>query len=197
MKERIERIREKLGIAAKKKLECFGSGYPIRSGFGSSGHQWRSYPVPEEKIAEFETKYGITLPEEFRTFIQEIGIGAGPFYGIHELMNWLCDDTTEEGELNFLSSPCLIQPTMCGGTGYTGWDERLEETGVHEDRVYQGILSIISQGCTYLSGIIITGPHRGTVLNLDLDRQVPQWANPSFLDWYEKWLDRVLEGKRL
>lgn len=194
-KEHLNRIREKLQIATKCKLECFGSGFPERTGFGSSGHRWRSYPMPEDKIVEFETKYGIALPEEYRAFIKEIGLGAGPFYGLHDLTNWLCDDETEEGELNFLNSPCLILPTMCGGREYTGWDEKLEDTGVHPDRVYQGILSIVSQGCTYLSGIIITGPHRGTILNLDLDRQVPQWVNPSFLDWYEKWLDSVLKLK--
>ena len=197
MKERIERIKEKLKQAAKRKIQCFGSGLPPRTGFGSSGHRWQSFPVCEDKVVEFETKYNITLPEEFRTFIREIGVGAGPYYGVHNLMNWLCDEPEgSEAELSFLSKPCLIKPTMCGGQGHTGWEEKLENDGIPLEQIYQGILSIVSQGCTYLNGLIVTGEHRGTVLALDLDWQVPQWRNPSFLDWYEKWLDRVLEGKR-
>lgn len=195
MKEQLDQIKAKLKTAADRKLKTFGSGLDTKRPT-RWGHHWKSTPVPESEIVEFETKYSITLPAEYRAFIKEIGIGAGPCYGLHKLKNDLCDDETEEGQLNFLSSPCLIKPTMCGGRGHTGWDEKLEATGVPWYRVYQGILSIVSQGCTYLNAIIITGEHRGTVLALDFDRQVPQWRNPSFLDWYERWLDHALDNNR-
>lgn len=53
--------------------------------FGSQSHLYKSFPVSEFEIENFEKKYQFTLPENFRLFLIEIGYGAGPFYGILDL----------------------------------------------------------------------------------------------------------------
>jgi len=194
MKDRLEKIKLKLKQAADLKIKCFGSGLSDKRS-SQFGHKWVSQPVPEDKIVEFETYYGITLPEEYRAFIKEVGLGAGPYYGLQKLgVGWVCDDETEEGQKNWLSSPCLLEPIE--NRKSTDWDEELiKKHNVSEDRVYQGIMEIISQGCTYLSGLIVTGSRRGEVVNLDMDMQVPRFTDLSFLDWYERWLDKILERR--
>ena len=184
MIERIKRIKEKLK-QSQKGVSCFGS----------KSHKFLSQLVPEKDLLKFEADYDISLPEEYRTFIKEVGVGAGPHYGLHDLSNWLCDDETEVGEKDFLSSPCLLEPSE--GRGFTGWEEDLEEKhGIPWERRYQGILSISSQGCTYLSGLVITGPMRGQIIFLDLDDQHPNFTKLGFLDWYEKWLDAAMLVKK-
>jgi len=186
MQDRLEKIKIKLKQARDRKIKCFGS----------EKHKFQSQPAPEEKIVEFESHYGITLPEEYRTFIKEVGLGAGPYYGLQQLgIGWVCDDDTKEGQKNWLSSPCLIEPIEDRES--TDWDEELaKKHNISWERVYQGIMEIVSQGCTYLSGLIVTGPRRGEVVNLDMDRQVPIFTDLGFLDWYERWLDNALKGER-
>ena len=187
MKQRIETIKQKLKQARDRKLKCFGS----------EAHKFNSQLVPKSAVEGFESTYSITLPEEYRAFLLEVGIGAGPYYGLQKLgVGWVCDEETEEGEKTWLSSPCLIEPLMCEGVGHTGWDDALEKQGHPWERHYQGIMEIVSQGCTYLSGLVVTGPYRGHILGLDMDRQTPHFDNSSFLGWYETWLDNVLAGEK-
>jgi hypothetical protein len=62
--------------------------------------------------------------------------------------------------------------------------------------LWGGILPIGSQGCTYLHGIVLNGEFKGRVVNLDIDRQKPQFTfETNFLDWYERWLDEVISGE--
>ena len=74
-------------------------------------------------------------------------------------------------------------------------DEAYDE---EEGKLYGGILPLGSQGCTYLHGLILNGPHCGKVVNLDQDFQKPIFSHEAdFLDWYERWLDEVISGDLL
>ena len=55
--------------------------------FGSSSHEYIINPkLTEEEIQNFEEKNQITLPDEYREYLKNIGNGgAGPFYGLLEL----------------------------------------------------------------------------------------------------------------
>lgn len=43
-------------------------------------------PVPEEEVARMEAKHGCRFPDDYRSFITELGNGgAGPAYGVFPL----------------------------------------------------------------------------------------------------------------
>jgi hypothetical protein len=49
---------------------------------------------------------------------------------------------------------------------------------------YTGAIAITSQGCTYATLLVMTGPARGRIVNVDLDRQPPLFSpDPDFLAW--------------
>src|SRR5690349_2207322 len=52
--------------------------------FGSGSHQYRLNPsLPVAVIEAFEERHGVSLPEDYRHFLAEIGDGgAGPYYGV-------------------------------------------------------------------------------------------------------------------
>jgi hypothetical protein len=50
--------------------------------FGARKHQYKSYLLSDNEIINLEEKLGIRLPEDYRMFLQVIGHGAGPYYGL-------------------------------------------------------------------------------------------------------------------
>ena len=70
MKEQLLRIQQKLAQAkaADKNLEVFGA----------DAHQYHlNPPVSEAEVLAFEKKYGVSLPEDYRAFVQTIGDAKG------------------------------------------------------------------------------------------------------------------------
>ena len=112
MKEQLLRIQDKLVQAkeADKDLEVFGA----------DGHQYHlNPPVSETEVLAFEKKYGVSLPEDYRAFVQTIGDAkaqkldtmAGPYYGLYAFgtqVNDLVYDQTE----TYLKAPCALSPDM-------------------------------------------------------------------------------------
>src|SRR5262249_37740735 len=72
--------------------------------FGADGHEYNLRAcLKEAEIIEFENHHGLRLPEDYRTFLRELGNGgAGPFYGINGLDELY--ETTED-YWNDLSKP--------------------------------------------------------------------------------------------
>lgn len=203
--DQIQRIKEKLPKAKKadSRLEVFGA---------SDHHYQLNGPATAEEVSNFEEKYGIHLPDCYRSFILQVGNGgisysnsaAGPFYGIYPFgqnVNELIYDNIEE----HLKNDCVIYPGMTDQY----WQSLNEYIDSHEDisdedlekelaKIFAGILPIGSQGCSYVHGIIINGAYSGRVVNLDMDRHKPVFAfENNFLDWYERWLDEVISGELL
>ncbi|HVI48352.1 MAG TPA: SMI1/KNR4 family protein [Chitinophaga sp.] len=202
-KEQIQRIKDKLTKAGKADRK--------RKVFGANSHQYKiNQPVSLHEVTDFETRCNVTLPDCFKAFLLEIGNGgpshensaAGPFYGIYPLGE-NTGELLENGE-QYFASPAKLHP----GISKTEWEELTKQLNsddiTDEDyekergRLYGGILPIGSQGCTYLHGLMLNGPHTGKVVNLDLDMQQPQFTyEANFLDWYERWLDEILSGDLL
>src|SRR3954471_13202596 len=65
--------------------------------FGASSHDYKlDPPLPVAVIEAFEGRHGVSLPEDYRHFITEVGNGgAGPYYG---LLPFAKDDEDRDGE---------------------------------------------------------------------------------------------------
>lgn len=201
--DQIQRIKDKLPKAKKadKNLEVFGA----------KSHKYQlNDPATIEEVSAFEQKYGIDLPDCYKAFILQVGNGgiayegaaAGPFYGIYPLGK-------NVGELIYcnaqecLRADCLVYPGM-SDEYWKSLNENIdndsdisdEDYEMELNRIFGGILPIGTQGCSYLHGIVLNGAYRGRVVNIDSDRQKPQFTfENNFLDWYERWLDEVISGE--
>lgn len=179
--------------------------------FGADQHKYQlNKPATAEKITEIENKYSIELPDCYKSFVLTVGNGgigwqdssAGPFFGIYPLgenMNELIDVDAEK----YLKNRCVIHPKMTNefwealSQKINGDETMTDEEYDHErGNLWAGILPVGSQGCSYLHGVVLNGPYRGRVVNLDIDGQKPNFAfEKNFLDWYERWLDEVISGE--
>lgn len=217
MKEQLQRIQQKLAQAkaADKDLEVFGA----------SSHKYHlNPPVSEAEVLAFEEKYGVSLPEDYRDFVQTIGDAnaqkletmAGPYYGLSAFGTQV-DDLLYEGSEIYLKAPCALSPDMTqeeweklsapleledfededdekDGYVIEVEDNYIEECG----KVFGGLLPLGSQGCTYYQALVLNGKYAGRVVNVDLDLAQPKFAfETNFLDWYERYLDEVISGQLL
>ena len=215
MKEQLQRIQQKLAQAkaADKDLEVFGA----------SSHKYHlNPPVSEAEVLAFEEKYGVSLPEDYRDFVQTIGDAnaqkletmAGPYYGLSAFGTQV-DDLLYEGSEIYLKAPCALSPDMT----QEEWealsapleledfeDEDDEEEGyvievednyfAERAKVFGGLLPLGSQGCTYYHALVLNGKYAGRVVNVDLDLAQPKFTfETNFLDWYERYLAEVISGQ--
>ena len=217
--EQLHRIQQKLSQAkaADKDLEVFGA----------SSHKYHlNPPVSEAEVLAFEKKYGVSLPKDYRAFVQIIGdanaqkldIMAGSYYGLSAFGTQV-DDLLYEGSEIYLKAPCALSPDMT----QEEWealsdrllmreededdfeeDEKVETTETEEEytrqcgKVFGGLLPLGSQGCTYYHALVLNGKYAGRIVNVDLDLAQPKFAfEINFLDWYERYLDEVISGQLL
>ena len=208
MKEQLQRIQQKLAQAkaADKDLEVFGA----------SSHKYHlNPPVSEAEVLAFEEKYGVSLPEDYRAFVQTIGdinaqkleTMAGPYYGLYAFGTSL-DSLLYEKIETYLKAPCNLSPDMTKEEWETLSDPLLPSEEDEEDdddkyfaeraKVFGGLLPLGSQGCTYEHALVLNGKYAGRVVNVDLDLAQPKFAfEANFLDWYERYLDEVISGQLL
>ena len=218
MKEQLHRIQQKLAQAkaADKDLEVFGA----------SSHKYHlNPPVSEAEVLAFEEKYGISLPEDYRAFVQTIGdvnaqkleTMAGPYYGLYAFGTQV-DDLLYEGSEIYLKAPCALSPDMTQEEWEAlsdpllmseeddedfeedeeeGYVIEVEDNYIEEcGKVFGGLLPLGSQGCTYYHALVLNGKYAGRIVNVDLDLAQPKFAfETNFLDWYERYLDEVISGQ--
>ena len=217
MKEQLQRIQQKLAQAkaADKDLEVFGA----------SSHKYHlNPPVSEAEVLAFEEKYGVSLPEDYRDFVQTIGDAnaqkletmAGPYYGLSAFGTQV-DDLLYEGSEIYLKAPCALSPDMTqeeweklsapleledfededdekDGYVIEVEDNYIEECG----KVFGGLLPLGSQGCAYYHALMLNGQYAGRGVNVNWDLLKPVFAfETNFLDWYERYLDEVISGQLL
>lgn len=192
LQKRIDQILKKLSQVRQQDLSCFGS----------ESHRFRMNNLAEEsELALFESEHGVALPACYRSFLLHIGNGgAGPYYGIYKLQRWdeILESTGEESPLNnwrnhdcpsnFLKLPCPLHPEM---ERVDDWEDQFSQVV----SPYQGMITIGTQGCSYMMGLIISGDCSGRVVYLDGDGGPPYVVRETdFLAWYERWLDELLAG---
>ncbi len=171
-------------------------------------------PLTLTAVIELENRYGIRLPEQYRSFLMLVsGGGAGPYYGLNTPADW-----AEHYELTptvlqrALSAPCLLRDDFAERTRvemgldpgadvrstdewlkFIGSEANEEAWNADEWSPYFGTLCLSDQGCTFCSVLILNGEYTGRTCHIALDRYIPVFDSTGFLDWYEHWVDGVLQ----
>jgi hypothetical protein len=91
----------------------------------------------------------------------------------------------------------LVEPSpFVPGTLYSeDWWDRFWGPDDRPDPL-QGTLAVVHHGCTSYTQLVVSGPGRGRLVNVDLNG-VPAPSvleDEDFLSWYERWLDELLAG---
>lgn len=198
----IERIKAKL-------QQLKGNDYK-REVFGAETHQYKLNPCLSMSVVRaFETKYSITLPADYVAFMTQVGNGgAGPFYGLVPFEACLLSD------LDFQNNASLLNPTKpfpyssawnIDFTDSEDDDEKYEKLTEEyfDDNHITGWIQVANYGCGVHLGLIVNGPSYGIIWSDD--RGNDEGLHPftgfsnevpiSFLDWYERWLDKGLKEK--
>nr|WP_297782664.1 SMI1/KNR4 family protein [uncultured Allomuricauda sp.] len=195
----------------KKKLQLAKEADKLCKVFGAGSHQYEiNTPTSISEIEAFEKHYQIQLPECYKCFVLNIGShgrsylnsGAGPFFGIYPFGHHV-DDLIHGDVKSHLKNKSMLYPHI----PEKNWDELLDplykDDITDEDceelngALYGGILPLGSQGCSYIHALVLNGPYKGRVVNLDRgELSPPRFSEDrNFLDWYERWLDEIISGK--
>jgi hypothetical protein len=159
--------------------------------FGAQLHMFKlGNPLPEAVVAEFEERHEVALPPAYRLFVTELGDGgAGPGYHLSQL-SAACYMGCPPGHL-VRPSPYLPGPRYP-----EDWEQRHEEPPGPDRTFLPGTLTIAHHGCTLVTQLVVTGPARGRLLNLDSWGSTGPYVveDADFLAWYERWLDEAVAG---
>lgn len=183
VKLQLDRIGRKL-----KQAKLVDQNYLL---FGAKYHKYKlNPPLPEAKIEAFEGRHGIKLPCGYRKFLEILGDGgAGYAYGLYSLAK-------AEGRIDSesLQRECPQHPDLT--------DDEFNELFADGENwndccPCDGMLLIGYEGCTLVYGLMISGPQRGRIVHYNLDHEYAARyeEDAGFLEWYERWLDDIIEGK--
>ncbi len=163
--------------------------------FGASTHRYQlNPPLSLERLAAFQARHDIRLPEDYAAFLTRAGNGgAGPFYGIYPLgEGW-------EGLTGTLAAPFpFTQPwnIPTDPPEHFASDEEEERWNHELDAAYwfalDGAFPICHHGCALRTWLVVSGPERGRVwydARAEGGGLRPHQDVPSFLDWYRGWLE--------
>lgn len=195
MEPRLAAIREKLD-----RLRVADSARRVHGAAPGFGHDYVEKPrFSVEELQSFEAEHRVALPEELRAFLCAVHSGGpGPGYG-----------------MDLRGNPSkLPRPFPFTRADFDGLMERRRterwaflrdpepEAGESEDDDYppgHGFLQLSHQGCGVFDVLVVTGELRGSVWAYD-----NVWfpcthgtTLPTFLDWYETWLDQNLRPDEL
>jgi hypothetical protein len=185
----------KLGLARQRGLRPFG--------FDSHGFRLEP-PVPEQEVQAFERRYAISLPREYRAFVTQVsGGGAGPAYGLVAFQETATADAPEvrqrvvAQEFRFLTAynpredPALRDFWAREASGELDAKEAARRLAVD----IAGTLVLCDEGCGILHLLVVSGAAKGQVwIDSTADDRGYVPLEVGFLDWYERWLDHLLEG---
>lgn len=175
----LEELRQLLKKAQNLDVNC------KRFGANVHNYQWNP-PASIKEIEAFEQEIGVKLPEEYRDFLLLAGDGgAGPFYGLFslkEIRGWL--DWEIQPQKNPWLYPGLTIPEEEEQDGIPEWEE-----------CRRGCIPIGSQGDSYFTYLLVTGPNRGQVVYIEDDLLYLFFPREQgFLAWYTRWLREVAGG---
>jgi hypothetical protein len=174
----------------RERVEALAGQSGATEVFGASAHGFTlEAPLTQEQLLDWETRVGVTLPVQYRSFLTEVAAtGAGPYYGLlgfrvsDGIAHWGGDRWRGPEQLNLrVVFPHLdeFQPVM--------WDTlpELEEKQFptpadHAEAVRQraelvqtlkdreetdtyGTIPVSHQGCGYYDLLVVNGPDAGHI----------------------------------
>ena len=185
--------------------------------FGSMAHDYKlNSPISVLVIENFEARHRITLPDDYRYFVTEIGNGgAGPYYGLFPFGE---DDTgpwEEGGFLGDVSQPFPhveawnltesfweqepnISPELPADEQDQLWEawDKVEQEHYWTPAVMNGAIPICHVGCALRQWLVVNGEQKGFLWNdYRADRRgiLPvidkTGRQVTFSDWYMTWLE--------
>lgn len=196
-------------------LAAAGSALEIH---GFKGHRFELHPVlsPTE-LAEVEREAGVRLPEDYRTFLLEVGSGgAGPGYGLERVertvdgWQWRNSETpTDKLREPFRPIDAATadeheagRPKQADYPDLPSFDAADRAWLQYDERFYEaenfGAIALSHKGCAYYWLLVVSGPERGMMW--DDCRSVGAPLVPltrlsgerlTFHAWYMDWLSRA------
>lgn len=162
--------------------------------------------LSEEDIATFEYKHCITLPEDYRSFISEIGNGGfGPGHGLLPLDKAIVDFKLRDKPNISLNEKFPYSDNWNEEwIASFDWEEEYPETEIVDAYIstahIAGCLQIshFGHGCTFL--LVVNGDEKGHIWfdgRADYSGLVPKMTDGhkmSFMEWYISYLDMEIEN---
>jgi hypothetical protein len=189
--------------------------------YGVLGHHFRlAPPLSESEVAEAETRWGVSLPADYRSFLLQVGAGgAGPGYGLSTLhgteSGWEWTDPggetrhdrltvafpTAEERARRLAEHEGQEPVRSDfetpeafDDAYRVWRDADDEL---PDWLASGALCLSHEGCGHFLWLVVTGPERGSmwVDGFSADGGFRPLSTPhvrvGFTDWYLDWIAKA------
>ncbi|MEK3788416.1 SMI1/KNR4 family protein [Paenibacillus sp. FSL K6-1230] len=198
-KEQLQRISSKLHQLRQADTEL--------AVFGADCHDYELDPVktPEE-IRQLESDWNVSLPEDYKAFLMEIGAGgAGPYYGLEKPEEGIYVDLDYKDLPNDISGEFPYTETWNPEVDWFEDDVDEDESAAKDeeyfsDRHSAGMLRISNFGCGVTMNLIVNGnsygeiwvDDRGNSGGIYPDQYFGNKDRLNFLDWYELWLDQSL-----
>lgn len=151
-------------------------------------------PIDPEELDQLETRWGVTVPEPYRSFVLELGDGGpgpGPC-GLFRIDRSNLGRDYDEAELDrtFFATPWPHRGTWndhASVTSQTPDDE--DYLDYFSPRWVTGSLNISHQGCGYMIRLVVTGDARGQLWE---DARCSDGGllplGCDFGEWYMTWL---------
>lgn len=140
------------------------------------------------KTEKFETENRITLPVDYKLFIQHIGDGGDgpPEYGIKPIgtdAGWWFDAQRKA----WLTFENIRKPFPFSEQWI--WEGDEAENTELQGRIFDGNIYLGTDGCGMDWTLIISGEQRGFVWQITDVGISPCQPPMTFLQWFTKWLD--------
>ena len=162
--------------------------------------------LSEAEIAAFERKHSITLPDDYRFFISEIGNGGfGPGHGLLPLNKAIVDFKLRDKPNISLNKEFPYQDDWNEEwIASFDWDEEYPDTEIVDAYIstahIAGCLQIshFGHGCTFL--LVVNGNEKGHIWfdgRADYSGLIPKMKDGhriSFIEWYVTFLDKEIEN---
>lgn len=146
--------------------------------------------LSEGEVAAFEGRNSVTLPEEYRRFLLEVGNGGEgpPHYGLVPLGQG--PDSANREQVRYWEQLPHVHLAFPFTVPWN-WDEE-ESTGEGEpEQARHGSIFLGEDGCGMNWHLIVSGAERGRVWVLYDAGVAPTVPTRDFLAWYEDWLAGV------
>lgn len=146
-------------------------------------------PLPETEVEKFEKQHSISLPEDYRDFIINVGNGGdGPAeYGLLKLGEFKSNDVPNYLNNGYKDKLKKEFPFK----DFWLWDGKEKECDFKEklESTEHGCLVLGNDGCGMYWLLIVNGDSKGQIWQTTEMGIQPCLPYLSFTQWYKNWLE--------